>query len=100
MPGDVHRKQPAAVETSVSGMKFRASIIDWVDQDFVKAFERAREQIAAEGLMINGPKAAARVEALLHEAGYPHARIAVSRTADEAMAHVAYWTVWREAPKT
>ena len=39
-------------------------------------------------------------EDLLRDAGYPRARIAVSRTVDEAMAHVAHWTVWREAPES
>lgn len=80
--------------------QFDAVIVHWDDQAFVKAFERARDQVAAEGLTIHGPKAAARAEALMREAGYPHARIAVSRTVDEAMAHVAHWTVWREAPES
>jgi hypothetical protein len=84
----------------LSHSRFNAAIVDWDDQDFVTAFERAHDQVAAEGLTIHGPKAAARAEALLHEAGYPRARIAVSRTADEAMAHVAHWTVWREAPQS
>lgn len=83
----------------VSPSRFNAAIVDWDDQDFVRAFEGARDQVNAEGLTIHGPKAAARAEALLREAGYPGARIAVSRTVDEAMAHVAHWTVWRESPE-
>jgi hypothetical protein len=82
----------------MSTSRFTVAIVDWNDQEFVRSFERARDQAEAEGLTIHGPKAAARAEALLRDVGYPHARIAVSRTVDEAMAHVAHWTVWREAP--
>jgi hypothetical protein len=78
--------------------RFTVAIVDWDDRDFVGAFERARDQVEAEGLTIHGPRAAARAESLLREAGYPRARIAVSRTVDEAMAHVAHWIVWREEP--
>lgn len=74
-----------------------AALVDWDDRDFVRAFARAHDQVEAEGLTIHGPKAAARAEALLREAGYPDAG-AVSRTVDEAMAHVAHWTVRREGP--
>ena len=78
--------------------RFSAAIVDWDDRDFVAAFERARDRVEAEGLTIHGPRAAARAEALLRDAGYPRARIAVSRTVDEAMAHVAHWIVWRDGP--
>jgi hypothetical protein len=66
----------------MSTSRFTAAVVDRDDQVFVRAFERARDQAAAEGLTIHGPKAAARAEALLRDAGYPHARIAVSRTVD------------------
>ncbi|MEO5966549.1 MAG: hypothetical protein ABIR11_13885 [Candidatus Limnocylindrales bacterium] len=71
-------------------------LLDWEDQDFERAFERARAAVVAEGWIINGPRAAMRAEELLHAAGYPQARIGVERTVDEAMAHGARWTVSRE----
>ena len=73
-------------------------IIPWEDQDFVKAFERVQAEVAAEGLTINGPRAAGRAEELLRAAGYPHARVHVERTIDEALARSARWTVWRDGP--
>ncbi len=75
---------------------FVVTMPDWEDQDFERAFDRARAVVAAEGLIMNGPKAATRAEELLHAAGYPQARIGVERTVDEAMAHAARWTVSRE----
>jgi hypothetical protein len=84
----------------MSNSRFSVAIVHWDDQEFVKAFERARDQVVSEGLTINGPKAASRAEELLRDAGYSHVRIAVSRTVDEAMAHTAHWTVWREAPES
>jgi hypothetical protein len=73
-------------------------IVPWDDREFVRAFEKARAEVLTEGLAINGPKAAARAEELLRSAGYPLARVHVERTIDEAMAHAARWTVWRDGP--
>lgn len=75
-------------------------LVPWQDRAFVRAFERAREQVVAEGLTINGPKAAARAEQLLRGAGFPLARVDVERSVDEAVAHGAHWTVWREGART
>jgi hypothetical protein len=74
-------------------------IVPWQDRAFVRAFDRVRAQVAAEGLTINGPKAAARAQSLLRRAGFRHARVEVNRSADEALAHAAHWTVWRERPE-
>ena len=73
-------------------------IVPWDDQAFVRAVEAARDQVHAEGLTINGPAAAGRAEALLRQAGYPNACINCERTVEEAMAHVAHWTVRRDGP--
>jgi hypothetical protein len=73
-------------------------IIPWDDQAFVRAAEAARDQVHAEGLTINGPRAAARAEALLRQAGYPHVCVNCKRTIEEAMAHSAHWTVRRDGP--
>lgn len=75
-------------------------LIPWQDRAFVRAFDRARELVVAEGLTINGPKAAARAEELLRAAGFPRARVEVTRSVDEALAHAAHWTVWREGPRS
>ena len=74
----------------------RARVIPWDDAAFVRAFERARSEVLAAGLIINGPKAAAAVERRLHDSGYPSTRIDVERTVDEALLHRARWTVWRD----
>ena len=76
-----------------SSITFQARIIDWQDADFVRTFEAAREQAVAEGLIRNGPMAAARVERLLRERGYPGARIVCDRTPEEALRRAARWTV-------
>ena len=70
----------------------------WDDQAFVRAVEAARDQVREEGLVINGPRAAARAEALLRAAGYPNACVNCERTVEEAMAHHAHWTVRRDGP--
>jgi hypothetical protein len=71
-------------------------LIPWDDPAFVQAFEAAREQIRDEGLTINGPKACARAQALMRERGFSQVRVDCERTAEEAMAHVAHWTVRRD----
>ena len=73
-------------------------IVPWDDQAFVRAVEAARDQVHAEGLTINGPRAAERAEALLRASGYARACINCERTVEEAMAHVAHWTVRRDGP--
>lgn len=79
-----------------TAIDFSVRLIPWDDSAFVHAFEAARDQIRTEETVINDPKAAARVEILLREAGFPNVRIDCERTADEAMAHVAHWTVRRD----
>jgi hypothetical protein len=74
----------------------RVRLIPWDDPAFVRAFEAAREQVRAEGLTINGPATCARAEALIRDAGFPRARVDCERTPDEAMAHLAHWTVSRD----
>ena len=76
----------------------RAELIPWDDPQFVREYERARKQAIREGLTINGPKAAARVEQLVRARGYPHAVMEVERTVDEALRHAARWTVRRDGP--
>ena len=78
--------------------QIRAELIPWDEPQFVREYERARERAIREGLTINGPKAAARVEQLLRASGYPSATIDVERTVDEALEHVARWTVRRDGP--
>ena len=76
-----------------SSVTFRARIVEWQDAAFVRAFEDARLQAISEGLIRNGPKAAARVERLLRERGYPGATIHCDRTVEEALERAARWTV-------
>jgi hypothetical protein len=74
----------------------RTELVPWNDADFVRDYERAREQVLREGLLINGPRAAARLEELMRAAGYPRVSVKVERTIDEALRHSARWTVRRD----
>lgn len=74
----------------------RAELIPWDDPRFVQEYGRAYECAIREGLTVNGPKAAARVERLLRASGYPLATVDVERTVDEALEHAARWTVRRD----
>lgn len=86
---------PAATPVGRAG-HLVITILDWEDQDFVHAVDRARVMVADEGLIMNGPRAAMRAQELLHLAGYPDARVGVERTVAEAETHAARWTVARE----
>ena len=81
-----------------TAIDLRVRLIPWDDAAFVHAFEVAREQIREEGVTINGPEACARVEVLMREAGFPKVRVDCVRTPEEAMAHIAHWTVRRDGP--
>lgn len=73
----------------------RSELIPWDDAAFV-ANERAHEQVVREGLLINGPKAAARFEELMRPEGYPDVSVTVERTVEEALRHEARWTIRRD----
>jgi len=79
--------------TTLTGI--RAKISPWDDRAFVQAFEMARGVVAADDVP-DGPKSAAHVEHLLHEAGYPLARVDVIRTVQEALEHTSHWIVTRD----
>jgi hypothetical protein len=79
--------------------QIQAELIPWDDPQFVQQYERARECAIREGLRINGPKAAARVEQFLRANGYPRAAVDVERTVNEALEHAARWTVRRDGRK-
>ena len=73
----------------------RAKITPWDDQAFVRAFEDARDLTAREGYE-DGPRAGARVQRLLREAGYPKATVDVVRTVQEALEQSSHWLVSRD----
>ena len=75
--------------------RIRAKITPWDDRAFVRAFEAARDVVAADGVP-DGPKSAARVEHLLHEGGYPQARVDAIRTVQEALDQTSHWIVLRD----
>jgi hypothetical protein len=74
----------------------RTELVPWDDPDFVRDYEGAHEQVVREGLLINGPRAAARLEELMRAAGYRRVSVKVERTIDEALRHAARWTVRRD----
>jgi hypothetical protein len=82
----------AAMTTTVH---IKASITPWDDTEFVKAFERARD----EAHMMeepDGPKAGALVQQRLRESGYPNATVDVVRTVAEKLEHTSHWLVHRD----
>jgi hypothetical protein len=78
--------------------QLRTELVPWDDAGFVKDYERAHEQVLREGLLINGPKAAARLEALMRGAGYPRVSVKVERSVEDALHRAARWTVRRDGP--
>jgi hypothetical protein len=84
-----------AESTQIPG-HLRTELIPWDDPAFVRAYQTLHERVLGEGLMINGPKAAARLEELMRAAGYPRASVTVDRTVDDALRHAARWTVRRD----
>ena len=79
--------------TTLTGI--RAKITPWDDRAFVQAFEKARGGVVADGVR-DGPKSAAHVERMLHDAGYPLARVDVVRTVQEALEQTSLWIVKRD----
>lgn len=73
----------------------KAKITPWDDPEFVRAFERARDQTAREGYA-DGPAAGSRTEHLLRDAGYPKATVDVIRTVREALDQTSHWIVTRD----
>jgi len=74
----------------------RARLSPWDDFDFVRAFELARDEVEGSGNVDAGPAAALEVERRLHAAGYPSARIDVTRSVSEALEHASHWDVRRD----
>jgi hypothetical protein len=89
MPGDPEQS------TRILG-HLRTELVPWDDSDFVKEYEKAHEQVVREGLLLNGPRAAMRLEELMRAAGYPRVSVEVERTVNEALHHAARWTVRRD----
>jgi hypothetical protein len=76
-------------------VRTKTRITPWDDPEFVRAFEQARA-VVSEGGINDLPLAAAEVQRLLREAGYPRARVEVDRTVAEALDRVAHWVVTRD----
>jgi hypothetical protein len=77
-------------------VRIKARLTPWDDPAFVRAFEHARDEVERSGCCPDGPRAAERVQRLLHDAGYPDAHVAVERTVEEALEHVSHWDVRRD----
>lgn len=75
----------------------QAKITPWDDPAFVRAFERARDDVQHSDCCPEGPEAASEVQRRLREAGYPGASVQVIRTAREALEHTSHWIVTRDA---
>ena len=73
----------------------KTRITPWDDPQFVRAFERSRAVVTEDGIT-DSPLAAAEVQRLLREAGYPYARVDVDHTVAEALDRVTHWVVSRD----
>ncbi len=80
----------------ITGMHIKARIIPWDDQAFVKAFERARDEVHVAQGQPDGVRAGAFVQHLLREAGFPNARVEVIQTVNEKLQHTSHWLVSRD----
>jgi hypothetical protein len=76
--------------------RIKARLTPWDDPRFVGTFEHARDEVERSGCCPEGPAAAARVQELLREAGFPNAVVDVERTVEEALSHVSHWDVRRD----
>ena len=79
-----------------SVMHIKARITPWDDMAFVKAFEQARDEVHAAHDEPDGTRAGEVVQHLLHEAGYPNARVDVVQSVDEKLEHTSHWLVNRD----
>lgn len=77
--------------------RIQAKITPWDDPAFVRAFERARDDVEQSGCCPEGPDAGSEVQRRLREAGYPGASVEVIRSVDEALHHTSHWIVTRDA---
>ncbi len=77
-------------------LHIKAKLSPWDDPDFVRAFERARDETGEAGDYSDGPRAAEHVQKLLREAGYPAALVEVHQTVEETLEHVSHWSVTRD----
>lgn len=79
--------------------RLKIKLVDWQDLASVRALDASFADALNDGLDIDRPAVAERAEAELHHEGYPEARIAYSRSADEVLGRVAHWTVWRDGSR-
>jgi hypothetical protein len=71
---------------------------DWDDVAFREAVDAAWMKIRLGPDDIDSTTAAAHLQLLVREAGYPHAIVEIQRSVDEALHHVAHFAVSR-APR-
>jgi hypothetical protein len=79
-----------------TAMHIKARITPWDDPAFLKAFERARDEVHEAQEHPDGTKAGAIVQQLLREAGFPSARVDVVQTVNEKLQHTSHWLVSRD----
>jgi hypothetical protein len=84
------------VTAMATEMHIRARITPWDDRAFVKAFEAARDLVHAAADQPDGTRAGELVQQLLHDAGYPNARVEVLQSVDEKLQHTSHWLVDRD----
>jgi len=76
--------------------KVKIKVVEWDDRDFVAAIDGAWQGASAQASDVDAFETAQRAQDLLRGSGFPTAVIEYSRSVDEAMSHIAHWTVRRQ----
>ena len=71
-------------------------LVPWDDQDFVRAYERAADALAAVGMSLDHADAPVEIQRRLRSDGYPNATCYCERSVELAMARRSRCVVSRD----
>ena len=71
-------------------------VVPWDDQDFVHAYERAAEALAAIGMQLEDAGAPVEIQRRLRSDGYPNATCYCERSVELALARRSRCVVMRD----
>ena len=80
--------------------RVQLKVIEWEDVAFRTAVERAWATIRLGPDDADSVTAAAHLQLLIRGSGYPRATVTMTRTVEEALAHVSEFEVRREPVRT
>jgi hypothetical protein len=71
-------------------------VVPWDDQDFVHAYERAADALAAMGMLLEDAGAPVEIQRRLRSDGYPNATCYCERSVELALARRSRCVVMRD----